>query len=191
MGQEVCGTTPSNNTHKHQVREGGGRTNTAAETRKVPSRSWWRPQPPVPPSKATRHQPCPTERRVSAPDPQEPTTPRTFRGAVLGHAARYRLAVKALLVVDHLPNNIAARNGRKVHRVSHLRGGEGGLAHETDAPCGGGSTSDPDVPNRHCPPRLSTRPPRRATEHAGGRSRDPPRSAGGHPVDSWRLVINK
>ena len=75
MGQEVCGTAPSNTTHKHQVREGGGRTNTVAETRKVPSRSWWRPQPPVPPSKATRHQPCPTERRVSAPDPQEPTTP--------------------------------------------------------------------------------------------------------------------
>ena len=59
-------------------------------------------------------------------DPQEPTRPRTFRGPVLGHAARFRLAVKALLLADHLPNNIAARNGRKVHRVSHLRGAEGG-----------------------------------------------------------------
>ena len=109
--------------------------------------------------------------------------------SVLGHAARFRLAVKALLLADHLPNNIAARNGRKVHRVSHLRGAEGGLAHETDAPCGGASTSDPDVPNRHRPPRRCTRPPRRATEHAGGRSCHSPRSAGGHPVDSWRLVI--
>ena len=56
---------------------------------------------------------------------------------------------------------------------------------------GGGSTSNPEVPNPHCTPRRSSRPPRRATEHAGGRSRDPPRSAGGHPVDSWRPVINK
>ena len=143
----------------------------------------------MPPPKATRHRSCQTERRVSAPDPQEPTRPRTFRGPVLGHAARFRLAVKALLLADHLPNNIAARNGRKVHRVSHLRGAEGGLAHETDAPCGGASTSDPDVPNRHRPPRRCTRPPRRATEHAGGRSGHPARSAGGHPVDSWRLVI--
>ena len=191
MGQEVCGTTPSHTTHKHQVREGGGRTNTVAETRKVPSRSWWRPQPPVPPSKATRHQPCPTERRVSAPDPQEPTTPHTFRGAVLGHAARYRLAVKALLVVDHLPNNIAARSGHLVHYLKDLGEGEGGYAQETDLPCERGSKSDPEVPNGHCLPRRSSRPPRRATEHAGGRSRDPPRSAGGHPVDSWRPVINK
>ena len=52
-----------------------------------------------------------------------------------------------------------------------------------------GSTSDPEVPNDHCPPRRSSRPPRRATEHAGGRSGDPARSAGGHPVDSWRPVI--
>ena len=143
----------------------------------------------MPPPKATRHRSCPSERRVSAPDPQEPTRPRTFRGPVLGHAARFRLAVKALLLADHLPNNIAARNGSLLHRVSHLRGAKGGLAHETDAPCGRGSTSDPDVPNRHYPSRRSTRPPRRATEHAGGRSCDPARSAGGHPVDSWRLVI--
>ena len=161
----------------------------AKEARKVLLWPWWRPQPPVPPPKATRHQPCPTERRVKAPDPQEPTTPRTFRGAVLGHAARYRLAAKALLLADHLPNNIAARNGSLLHRVSQLWGGEGGLTHETDAPCGRGSRSDPDVVNRHYPPRRSTRPPRRATEHAGGRSGHPARSAGGHPVDSWRLVI--
>ena len=143
----------------------------------------------MPPPKVTRHRSCPTQRRVSAPDPQEPTRPRTFRGPVLGHAARFRLAVKALLLADHLPNNIAARNGRKVHRVSHLRGAEGGLAHETDAPCGRGSTSDPEVPNDHCPPRRSSRPPRRATEHAGGRTGHPTGSAGGNPVDSWRPVI--
>ena len=52
-----------------------------------------------------------------------------------------------------------------------------------------GSKSDPEVSNGHCPPRRSSRPPRRATEHAGGRTGHPPRSAGGNPVDSWRPVI--
>ena len=100
----------------------------------------------------------PEDGRVSAPDPQEPTTPRTFRGAVLGHAARFRPAAKALLVADHLPNNIAARSGHLVHYLKDLREGEGGYEQETDAPCGGGSTSDPEVPNDHCPPRRSSRP---------------------------------
>ena len=143
----------------------------------------------MPPPKATRHRFCQTERRVSAPDPQHTTRPRTFRGPVLRHAARFRPAVKALLIDDHLPNNIAARSGHLVHYLKDLGEGEGGNAQETDAPCGRGSTSDPEVPNDHCPPRRSSRPPRRATEHVGGRCGHPPRSAGGHPVDSWRPVI--
>ena len=143
----------------------------------------------MPPPKVTRHRSCPTQRRVSAPDPQEPTRPRTFRGPVLGHAARFRLAVKALLLADHLPNNIAARSVDLVHYLKGLRGAACRFTQETDLPCERGSKSDPEVPNGHCPPRRSTRPPRRATEHAGGRSGHPARSAGGHPVDSWRLVI--
>ena len=45
---------------------------------------------------------------------------------------------KIARLAGHLPNNIAARNGSLLHRVGHLRGGEGSLTHETDAPCGGG-----------------------------------------------------
>ena len=114
---------------------------------------------------------------------------RTFRGAVLGHAARFRPAAKALLLAGTLPRPVAARSVEKVHSVTYLSGPEGGITRETDLPCGGGSTSDPEVPFPHCTPHHSSRPPRRATEHAGGRSGHPPRSAGGHPVDSWRLVI--
>jgi len=185
----VCGTAQTNLTHKHPVSKVGRAHKRGEEARKVLLWPWWRPQPPVPPPKATRHQPCPTERRVKAPDPQERTRPRTFRNAVLGHAARFRPAVNALLVADHLPNNIAARSGHLVHYLKDLGEGEGGYAQETDLPCERGSKSDPEVPNGHCPPRRSSRPPRRATEHAGGRTDHPTGSAGGHPVDSWRPVI--
>ena len=86
---EVCGTAQSNLTHKHPVSKVGRAHKRGEEARKVLLWPWWRPQPPLPPPKATRHQPCPTERRVKAPDPQEPTRPRTFRNAVLGHATRF------------------------------------------------------------------------------------------------------
>ena len=95
------------------------------------------------------------------------------RSQVLRRAAGFRPVVKALLVDDHLPNNIAARSGHLVHYLKDLGEGEGEYAQETDAPCGRGSTSDPEVPNDHCPPRRSSRPPRRATEHDGGRCGHP------------------
>ena len=121
--------------------------------------------------------------------PPRTSQPRVAPRQNLGDAAVFCDAVSELLLAGHLPKNIAARNGSLLHRAIQLWGAEGGLAHETDAPCGRGSRSDPDVAYRHYPPRRCTRPPRRATEHAGGRSGHPARSAGGHPVDGWRPVI--
>ena len=149
----------------------------------------WRLEPPAPPPKPTWRRSCGQNRGGDETGPTRISQPRVAPRPNLVDAAVFCHAVSELLLAGHLPKNIAARNGSLLHRAIQLWGAEGGLAHETDAPCGRGSRSDPDVANRHYPPRRCTRPPRRATEHAGGRSGHPARSAGGHPVDGWRPVI--